>query len=59
MSKRKCSHSNAERGAIYDYCPDCGGVRRAATVGRPADSWHSCSDCQPREAPTGRREGEK
>lgn len=42
----KCAHANVIRGRSYDYCDDCGAVRRAATTGHEADPWHSCPACR-------------
>lgn len=44
--KRVCRHDQIEHGRLYDYCTDCGAVRHAASAGRPAGEWHSCSLCR-------------
>ena len=41
-----CRHLQPELGGCFDYCPDCGAVRSAASPGKPAGPWHSCDLCQ-------------
>lgn len=47
----ECLHPNPVRHEVYDYCPNCGAVRRAPKPGehRP-DDWHSCKLCRLRPA---------
>lgn len=42
----ECEHANVSRGRTYDYCEDCGAVRRAAAPDHETDPWHSCPACR-------------
>lgn len=50
----ECKHENAERSAsgIFDYCPDCGAVRRLIR-GNLWDQWHVCDLCRLPEVTSG------
>lgn len=39
-----CQHANVS-GGVYEYCEDCGAVRRGRKLGRPPDEWHTCPLC--------------
>ncbi len=41
-----CTHKNSVRGSIYEYCPDCGAVRKMDRPGKPGTEWHSCYLCR-------------
>jgi hypothetical protein len=41
----ECPHINVDRG-VYEFCEDCGAVRRSKKPGTPQDPWHSCPRCK-------------
>lgn len=42
--RAQCSHVHVDRD-VYEYCEDCGAVRRRTKPGWPAEQWHSCPQC--------------
>lgn len=43
-----CEHQKIERFMGYEFCEDCGAVRRVKKVGEPQqDPWHLCDLCRP------------
>ena len=43
----KCKHEKVSRGSNYDYCEQCGAVRRnnQHSSGIPGE-WHTCNACK-------------
>lgn len=46
LDRTECAHNNVSRGRIYDFCEDCGAVRRAPTGATVVEPWHSCHACR-------------
>jgi hypothetical protein len=42
-----CKHpdNRVRTGDVYQYCEDCGAVRRKAEPGKPSSEWHTCPLC--------------
>lgn len=48
-----CNHERADLDTPgYEYCEDCGAVRRRTKPGRPPEQWHTCPKCDLRIVPT-------
>lgn len=41
----ECAHSRISRGRRYDYCEECGAVRRSPESRDHSDEWHLCEIC--------------
>ena len=40
-----CKHERISIGAVFEYCKDCGAVKRKDTYDKTRDNWHSCKLC--------------
>lgn len=41
---KECHHEHVDIDT-YEYCEDCGAVRRRRKPGWPPEEWHSCPRC--------------
>lgn len=39
-----CAHKNTTRSGCYEYCEDCGAVRKQIGINQ-WDEWHACNSC--------------